>query len=309
MNKGIMLLVACGCLAISAVIGQEKQDPAANPTNSVTPAKSEGLEFVLVAQSAANLEKKDFIVDHSYKIMTREVSVAQYCAMLNAVGKLDLHNLYDKRMRIARKGFPTKYTYKPKENYANHPVTFINFHRAARFANWLHNGKKNGRQIKGVTEDGAYEMTGDLIKHAENAKFWVPTEKEWCKAAYYDPKKSESLGKPFYYDFGDKSLYSVDRYPAAEAPPGGAHSANFKKNLTDTTPVGAYVSAVSAYGLFDINGNVFEWTETNRRESDKNIRGGAWNYGGNYILFSTRTGARMREALAGYGFRLAAKAE
>jgi formylglycine-generating enzyme required for sulfatase activity len=152
-------------------------------------------------------------------------------------------------------------------------------------------------------------MVGDLTKHAKDAKFWIPTEREWCKAAYYDPEQSNILQKPFYYDFGDKSIYKKNGYPKAETPPGSEHSANYNKKLTDTTPVGAYLSAVSAYGLFDMNGNVFEWTETQRGENAKNIRGGAWNYGGNYILLSTRTGARMKEATAGYGFRLAAKPE
>jgi formylglycine-generating enzyme required for sulfatase activity len=160
-----------------------------------------------------------------------------------------------------------------------------------------------------VTEDGAYDMAGDLLKHSKDAKFWIPTEKEWCKAAYYDPEKSRVSGKPFHYDFGDKTSYKPDGYPKAEPPPGSAHSANYNKKLKSTTVVGAYSDALSPYGLFDMNGNVFEWTETQRGENAKNIRGGAWNYGGNYVLFSTRTGARLKEGTAGYGFRLAAKAE
>ena len=307
MRNGVLSAIAMAAVALGAQL-RGGDDGGSGAAPEAKAARS-AVEWVVVPESPANLERAKWHVDHSYKIMTREVSIAQYCEFLNSVAKMDLHNLYDKRMRIVRKGFPTKYSYAPKEGYANHPVTFINFPRAARFANWMHNGKPTGKQVKGVTEDGAYDMTGDLKSHSKTAKFWIPTEREWCKAAYYDPKRSETLGKAFYYDFGDKSSYNPDRYPKAEPPPGGAHSANYNEKLKDTTPVGAYASAVSAYGLFDMNGNVFEWTETSRDAASKNIRGGAWNYGGNYILFSTRTGARLREASAGYGFRLAAKVE
>ena len=267
------------------------------------------IDWILVKKSDAKLQKEKFAVEYDFKIMKFEVTVDRYCEFLNAVAKMDTLGLFDKRMRIARTGSPVKFVYKPKDGYAKHPVSFINFFRAARFANWLHNGKPSGRGGKGLTEDGAYDMKGDLETHSKDAKFWIPTEKEWCKVAYYDPEKSVKNEKPFYWDFGDKTLYSKSRYPKFEAPPGGAHSANCSKALKETTPVGAYTSAVSAYGLFDINGNVFEWTETNRGKGGKNIRGSAWNHSGSYMLISTRTGARLKEVAAGYGFRLAAKAK
>ena len=213
---------------------------------------------------------------------------------------------WEELIRIERNGFPTKFTYTPKDGYSRYPVCFINFFRAARFANWLHNGKPAGRQTKGTTESGAYDMTGDLKTHSKDARFWVPTEKEWCKTAYYDPLKSADAGEPFYWDFGDKSPYKNAGYPIGEPPPGGNHSANYNNALNGTTPVGAYASATSAYGLFDMNGNVFEWTETSRENGGKNIRGGSWNDAGSYVHVGTRTGARLNETTAGYGFRLAA---
>ena len=57
------------------------------------------------------------------------------------------------------------------------PVTYIGFLEAARFANWLHNGQGNGS-----TETGAYDIS-DGIKRQPDARYWIPTENEWYKAA------------------------------------------------------------------------------------------------------------------------------
>ena len=264
------------------------------------------IEWILIEKGNPNLQTEEDMVNDEYRIMKYEVTISTYCDFLNAVAKMDIHNLYDKRMRIIRDGFVTKFTYKPKNGYEKHPVTYINFFRAARFANWLHNGKPDGKQIKGVTENGAYDMTGYMSTHSEDARFWIPSVKEWNKAAYYSPKMSSRKKNPFYWDFGDMTLYKTDKYPIAEKPSGSKHSANYSKKLQGTTKVGAYKKACSEYGLYDMNGNVFEWTETDRTTDMKIIRGGAWNYGGNYILRTHITGARTKEATSGYGFRVVA---
>ena len=50
-------------------------------------------------------------------------------------------------------------------------------------ANWLHNGKGSGD-----TETGAYTLTNandlTMVKNS-GAKYWIPSEDEWYKAAYY----------------------------------------------------------------------------------------------------------------------------
>ena len=267
------------------------------------------IKWALVKKGDPNLQEPKFAVNYDYKIMKYEVTVEQYCEFLNAVaGKMDPHSLYDKRMRINREGMAFSYKYSPKKGFENHPVTCINFLRAARFANWINNDKPSGNQTDATTEKGAYDMSGDLKTHSKDAKVWIPTEKEWYKAAYYNPEMSATQKKPVYWDFGDRSLYRLTKYPVAEAPPGTKHSANYDKKLQSTTPVGAYKDAYSEYGLFDMNGNVFEWTETFIKPENKNIRGGAWNYPDSYAFRKKRTGARIKEATTGYGFRLAAKA-
>lgn len=67
---------------------------------------------------------------------------------------------------------------------------------AARYCNWLHNGKVNEPW---AFEDGAYDTSTfgtnpdgtitDQPRHHPDAKFWIPTHDEWVKAAYYDPHR------------------------------------------------------------------------------------------------------------------------
>ena len=45
----------------------------------------------------------------------------------------------------------------------------------------------------------------------------------------------------------------------------------------DTTEVGSYPTGVSAYGAFDMAGNVFDWTAS-VTGAFKILRGGSWDY-------------------------------
>jgi hypothetical protein len=56
----------------------------------------------------------------------------------------------------------------------------------------MHNGQPEGLgEVAGSTETGAYTLNGDKTDRAETkepgAKWWIPSENEWYKAAYYDP--------------------------------------------------------------------------------------------------------------------------
>src|SRR4029079_10773318 len=79
----------------------------------------------------------------------------------------------------------------------NHPVTYVSWGDAARFANWMHNGQPTGGQGPATTETGAYTLNGATTQVALSAvtrnpgsKWFIPTENEWYKAAYYQPAAS-----------------------------------------------------------------------------------------------------------------------
>jgi len=181
---------------------------------------------------------------------------------------------------------------------------------AARMANWLHNGATSTAS----TETGAYTLNGatdGIVPRNAGAKWWIPRESEWYKAAYYDPALNNGAGG--YTTFSTRSnLQPVDE----PSPPGMANSANYNSRRPEgskLSPVGAYSSSASAYGTFDQGGNLWEWTTGVVRPATNStsppsrvVRGGSWNSG------LTAIGAPHRRDLApgfsagaGTGFRLA----
>jgi len=221
-------------------------------------------------------------VDYPYWIGKFEVTNGQYREFLNskaAVG--DPYELYNPLMTeeflggIERIGLGTEddpWVYHPKGGEPgsdNIPVNFVGFWDAARFANWLHNGQGDGD-----TELGAYINLGDEATFARlsDARFFLPTENEWYKAAYYDPNKD---GDPGYWEFPTQS----DLKPSNDPPP-GADMASGSANYSGPGPisVGSFSAkpSTSAFGTFDQGGNLWEWNETFVIDDYFGLRGGSF---------------------------------
>lgn len=138
-------------------------------------------------------------VAYNYYINKYCVTNTEYALFLNNVAITDSYDLYAAASArrslsawgvpfayngIDRSGASGSYSYSVKTNYGNKPVVFVNWFHCARYCNWLHNG-----QGAGSTETGAYTLngavTGDAIVKNVGAKYHIPTENEWYKAAYY----------------------------------------------------------------------------------------------------------------------------
>lgn len=135
----------------------------------------------------------------------------------------------------------------------------------------------------------------------------LPTEAEWEKAASWDP---ENLRKR-RFSWGDERAR--------------ADLTNFDNNHWRTSPVAAFPEGKSAYGCFDLTGNVWEWTasafsaypgfepfpypEYSELWFDGDhmvLKGGSWTTRGELLRCSFRNFFRPRFRAAFAGFRCAA---
>ncbi|MCC6123782.1 MAG: SUMF1/EgtB/PvdO family nonheme iron enzyme [Pirellulales bacterium] len=244
------------------------------------------LEMVTVGNPGNAADTEVMVTDHTtgygsvnyiYNIGKFEVTAGQYTEFLNAKAKTDTYGLFNPSMwsdakygcKIWRSGISGSYTYGVAAGYENRPVGYVSFWDAARFANWLSNGQGNGD-----TETGAYTLNGyngsdgrEVVRNAD-AKWWIPSEDEWYKAAYHD--KSAGLGAT-YFDFPTSS----NSVPGIDMNDVLGNNANyhvvFNEEPIDSgkymTIVGEFQNSASPYGTFDQGGNIGEWNESILRGS------------------------------------------
>jgi hypothetical protein len=167
-------------------------------------------------------------------------------------------------------------------------VTYVSWFDAARYCNWLHNRLPSGTQNASTTEDGAYTLNGatsDGLAISKNAvaTYWIPSENEWYKAAYYQPTAAG----------GDSDGYWL--YPTrSNSVPGNvigttANQANYYTTVYSVTQSdsyigiqnyltdrGAYSGSASHYGTFDQGGNVWEWNDAVIGVV-RGLRGNSWS--------------------------------
>jgi len=322
-SAALFLVAFSFCAVVHAALITIPTVPVGNPSNPNDPAT--GNLYGGVAKP--------------YVIGTYEVTVGQYTAFLNAVAATDTYGLYDTSMAtdlniagIARSGVSGSFSYSVIGS-ANHPVTYVSWGDAARFVNWLHNHQPTGAQGPGTTETGAYTLNGATslaalmaVTRNAGARWFIPTENEWYKAAYYQPAANGGDADGYWaYPMKTNSLPYSDQPPGAT--PDNTRVGNFFKNdsvangyddgfaVTGSTSfsstqnyltdVGAYTSSPSYYGTFDQGGNVWEWNETAVSIASRGLRGGSWSPNANLLHASHRTADVPTIQGSSIGFRVA----
>jgi sulfatase modifying factor 1 len=274
-------------------------------------------------------------VGYPYSIGKYEVTNAQYAQFLNAVAVTDPKALYHPSMGgnvhggITRSGASGSYTYVVKGFMGDKPVNYVSWYDALRFCNWLHSGRPTGEQDSATTEGGAYTLTGatsvaipgDDPTHGANgrnagARFWLPSEDEWHKAAYHDPANAGADAN----ETADYWLYPTksDGAPTiATADLDGninndtANIANYSRgadwngqNGNVTTVGSGGPGSQSFYGAFDMGGNVGEWNEQ-IVGGTRGLRGGSRDDGSSILQSSFRYNFPPTLENSYIGFRVA----
>ena len=233
-------------------------------------------------------------VNYSYQMGRFDITTAQYAAFLNAVAATDPYGLYfveygDAYMSpghfaacgITRNGSSGGFTYSVAPGHENYPVNYVTWLDAARFCNWLTNSQPNtGVEGPATTESGSYSLNGVTgfpgvmaITRNTGAKYVIPTDSEWYKAAYY---KGGSTNAGYW-------LYPTqsDADPSNAILTTGTNNANyFNYGYADPTnyltPVGTFANSPSHYGTYDQGGDVYQWMENSIGDSYRVLRGGSF---------------------------------
>ena len=262
-------------------------------------------------------------VADSFQIMKYEFTNQQYTDFLNSVdaGGTNPNSVYNVSMGSDARG-GISFTsgnasgskYAVKSNMGDKPVIIVNWFDAARVSNWLMNGATSSSS----TETGAYTLnnaiSGDAPAVNPGATFYIPTENQWYKAAYYKGG-STNAG---YWTYATQSDTAPTAVTAGSTGIGSSGStgnfANYNRNADWGSPVqNGNVTTVgtnggaSAYGAFDMSGNVLEWNDlTGASGSSRGLRGGSWYIGAASTLSSPISSTSPPSGeFTWYGFRLA----
>jgi hypothetical protein len=208
----------------------------------------------------------------------------------------------------------------------NKPATYITWNEAARFVNWLNTDWGSVPAYKFTLNPGDVGYSANLNNielwtaadpgfdaanpyRDSRAHFFLPSENEWYKAAYFDGTAG------VYYNYPTGS----DTPPSSTVGGASAGTAVF----TPSSPPGPNEPAdimnaggLSPYGTMGQGGNVREWVESaadgvnDSPSEDRPYRGGYWLGGVNLLESASRTyfGASDYERYS-TGFRIAAVPE
>jgi formylglycine-generating enzyme required for sulfatase activity len=283
-----LLLVSCSPAEVN-LTPPPQIDPGIDPETWV---------LVDAGEFLSGMHDHEKIVDYNYEIMVTDVTTAQYADYLNqalADGSVkivadqivgfypgDEFHAYEHEEEIQagdwlhiplddpglRLDFDGD-TFAAQTGYENHPMTMVTWFGAKAYCDYF--------------------------------DYWLPTEIEWEKAA-----RGED-GRPFPWGDGF-STSNANYYSSHDI---------FEKivgGLGDTTPVGFYngdayegfttIDSPSPYGLYDMAGNVWQWTgDVYENQHYRYMRGGSKdNYAYNLRVW-TRNSAGPEYFSPGVGFR------
>ncbi|MBQ5472182.1 MAG: SUMF1/EgtB/PvdO family nonheme iron enzyme [Treponema sp.] len=157
------------------------------------------------------------------------------------------------------------------------------------FDNYDYN--QENQPVIGISAKDA-EGYAEWLSEQTGAKYRLPTDDEWEVAA--------RAGVASTYPWGDDV-------------PSKNKCANYKGNgqYKGTSPVGSFMNGSNAWGLVDMSGNVWEWTSSNRSETEglRTVKGGSWMDGPMDLRISNFKNLEEESNGPDIGFRLVKEVE
>ena len=195
---------------------------------------------------------------------------------------------------------------------ADKPATSVSWNEAARFVNWLNTSQGHVAAYNFTTGGAndnislwssadAWQLGGENLYRHKDAYYFLPSEDEWYKAAFYDGNSM------VYYDYATGS----DTVPTAVAGGTAAGTAVYGQSFATGPADIDDAGGLSYYGTMAQSGNVYEWGESaldggNDTNSESRVlRGGVWVFNSGSLQSSSRTGSGPGDEGIGDGFRVA----
>lgn len=260
------------------------------------------IDFVTISGST-NPNSGYGIVNNDYRMGIYEITNDQWTKFKAAYGTVT--------------GTPTyAYDYDPYWTGTNVPTNRVSWYEAAQFVNWLNtsSGKSAAYKFTGTIHTSDYtfavwdaeDADGTNLYRNKNAYYFLPTEDEWVKAAYWNgtdlQEYATKQGDPLHQGDGT-----------------GGTGWNYYDGGYATNPYGPWnvgSGSQELNGTYDMMGNVWELMESPYISGDylpgsnRGLPGGSYNYGVtldgvNYLASSTRNAGYSDYEYVNVGFRVA----
>lgn len=205
---------------------------------------------------------------------------------------------------------PTGYSYDPSWTGANIPTNRVSLYEAAQFVNWLNTSTGHQAAYKFTGTQGTADYTMALWSPAEaaggtnlyrhkDAYYYIPTEDEWMKAAYWNGSSLQTFATP------------------GDAQPERGVDCNVLSPLSalpEPEPWDVGSGSEELNGTFDMMGNIWEYTESLYQPwlgygigYGIALRGGSYGHAVTYATSLSREGTGPGIETDYYGFRVASE--
>jgi len=199
---------------------------------------AQAADFVTMGDPGNAADRGYGAVGYTYQISKTEVTVAEMAA--SGAGDGD-ENYWNDGPRTVGTGAPASY---------------VSLYEAMKYCNYLTSGNINSGYYSSSDGGATYQanaLSHDVYAAANGITYFVPTEDEWYKAAYYN------LGTDTYSVYADGTS-DTDNPPTKSGGVSGWNydyvnsSPNYTRDVTFGT--------AEQNGTVNMMGNVYEWTES-----------------------------------------------